>query len=171
MGEWEWNELFDCDVWRPIISWSEGDVIDRHLHHGVHPNPLYLKGAERVGCWPCIFSRKKEIQFIADQTPDTINAIRQLEAEVVPVAAARYASKGETFESLGYGKPAFFQGPSNENADGAGKWNPWPIDRVVLWSRTARGGKQFELFAPETEAGCVRWGLCESMQKDEEDAA
>jgi len=38
-----------------------------------------------------------------------------------------------------------------------------PIDEVVEWSRTARGGKQFELFqATESDAGCMRWGLCET---------
>jgi hypothetical protein len=35
-----------------------------------------------------------------------------------------------------------------------------PIADVVEWSRTSYGGKQFEMFASETE-GCVRWGLCE----------
>ena len=37
-----------------------------------------------------------------------------------------------------------------------------PIDDVILWARTAHGGRQFELFAPEHEEGCVRWGLCEA---------
>lgn len=43
-------------------------------------------------------------------------------------------------------------------------------DSAAMWSRTARGGRQYELFAPETEPGCVRWGLCESMQNDDEHA-
>ena len=46
----------------------------------------------------------------------------------------------------------------------------WPIDKVVDWAKTAHGGKQRELFAPSEveEAGCVRWGLCEAMQGDDE---
>jgi 3'-phosphoadenosine 5'-phosphosulfate sulfotransferase (PAPS reductase)/FAD synthetase len=169
MGEWEWNESFDCDVWRPIIAWSEADVVDRHTMNGVYPNPLYLQGAERVGCWPCIFSRKKEIQFIADHTPGTIALIRLLEEKVGEAASNRYAARGETFTSLGYSPPTFFQGHpsmlSEKYAD-----SMVPIDEAVLWSRTARGGKQFELFAPDREQGCVRWGLCESMQKDDGEA-
>ncbi len=41
----------------------------------------------------------------------------------------------------------------------------WPIDRVVEWSKTSRGGRQVELFAlPESEAGCMRWGFCETAK-------
>lgn len=43
--------------------------------------------------------------------------------------------------------------------------DPWPIDRVVDWSRTRRGGRvedhQMELFSAADE-GCMRWGLCET---------
>ena len=38
----------------------------------------------------------------------------------------------------------------------------WPIDKAVEWSRTSRGGRQFELFATTIEeSGCVQWGLCD----------
>ena len=46
----------------------------------------------------------------------------------------------------------------------------WPIDRVVEWSRTTRGGKkedkQIELFAGMND-GCMRWGLCEGLADDD----
>lgn len=35
-----------------------------------------------------------------------------------------------------------------------------PIDEVVAWSRTARGGRQLTLI-DEPLGGCARWGLCE----------
>jgi hypothetical protein len=39
----------------------------------------------------------------------------------------------------------------------------WPIDKVVDWSRTARGGRQRELFAASAaDEGCMRWGMCET---------
>lgn len=43
-------ERFDCEVWRPLLTWSYDDVIEIHQAFGIKPNPLYLKGAERVGC-------------------------------------------------------------------------------------------------------------------------
>lgn len=156
MTEWEWSQGFDCETWRPLIRWSEQDVIGIHTRHGLAPNPLYLAGASRVGCWPCIYARKSEIRFIAEKDPARIDLIRMLESDVAILAAERYAAQGETFESLGYQRPTWFQAPLGGSGD------CWPIDKVVLWAQTARGGRQFELFAPEREEGCVRWGLCES---------
>lgn len=160
MTEWEWNETFDCEVWRPLIRWTEQDVIDIHTRHGLAPNPLYLRGASRVGCWPCVFARKSEIRLIADTDPETIDKIRALEAataeRAAERAAERYAAKGETFDSLGFVKRAFFQQKTGRG--GA----PWPIDEVVKWSRTTHGGKQYDMFdVEESDAGCMRWGLCE----------
>jgi 3'-phosphoadenosine 5'-phosphosulfate sulfotransferase (PAPS reductase)/FAD synthetase len=108
LTEWEWSAGLDCEVWRPLIKWTEQDVIDIHSRHGLAPNPLYLRGASRVGCWPCIFARKKEIERVANWTPERIEQIEQLEREVTAAASARYAAKGETLESRGYSAPAFF---------------------------------------------------------------
>ncbi len=152
MGEWEWQAGFDCEVWRPLIAWSEDQVIAIHARHGLPPNPLYLMGASRVGCWPCIYARKAEIRLIADKDPDRIVRLRVLEERVGVAARARAEAKGQTLVS----DPAWFQAPLGES--GAA----WPIDRVVEWSRTSRGGRQMELFAPQQEEGCVRWGLCET---------
>ena len=34
------------------------------------------------------------------------------------------------------------------------------------WARTGKGGKQFELFSStDADAGCMRWGLCETSDK------
>jgi 3'-phosphoadenosine 5'-phosphosulfate sulfotransferase (PAPS reductase)/FAD synthetase len=169
--EWEWSPGFDCEVWRPLIHWSEQDVIDIHRRHGLRPNPLYLLGASRVGCWPCIFARKAEIRFVADNDPGRIDLIRALEVEVGQAAAARAERKGETLES----PPHFFQAPIGRRKDADGKTihvgTCWPIDKVVQWSRTAHGGRQFELFAPPaSEVGCLRWGLCETSALDEDAA-
>jgi 3'-phosphoadenosine 5'-phosphosulfate sulfotransferase (PAPS reductase)/FAD synthetase len=76
LEEWEWSDGFDCETWRPLLLWSEADVIDIHKRHGLPPNPLYLLGASRVGCWPCIYARKAEIRLIADIDPERIDQIR-----------------------------------------------------------------------------------------------
>ena len=147
LPEWEWNDGFDCDVWRPLIGWTEQQVIDIHTRHGLRPNPLYLAGASRVGCWPCIFARKSEIRHLADVDPTRIDTIRALEAEVQKAAEARYEARGETFESLGYNRPTFFQAMGALRTEGGGDGRCVPIDEAVAWSRTAHGGKQLEMFA------------------------
>lgn len=158
MPEWEWSGAFDCETWRPLIHWTEQDVIDTHTRHGCPPNPLYLKGAQRVGCWPCIYARKAEIRFIADNDPARIDRLRVLEERVAAAHLEKVQTRGDEYRPEG--RPAWFQPPS---ADAEGRYPSWPIDKVIQWSRTSRGGRQFELFAaPESEAGCMRWGLCET---------
>ena len=165
MPEWEHTSDYDCDTWRPLISWSEQDVIDIHTRHGVVPNPNYLDGAARVGCWPCVFARKSEIRHIAASDPGRIQLIEDLEAVMLRLATQRYTNRGESLAKLDAQPPSWFQDPMPQRqADGSRKGSPWPIRRVVEWSRTKdRNGRQFELFAPsEGDAGCMRWGLCDT---------
>lgn len=153
MPAWEWQDGFDCEVWRPLLEWSEQDVIDIHHRHGLRPNPLYLRGASRVGCWPCVYARKDELRMIADTDSKRIDRIRELEKRVAVIAQARVEARGDQLEN----PPTFFQSRSR------GSGECWPIDKVVQWSRTSRGGKQFELFTADAkDQGCMRWGLCET---------
>ena len=144
LPQWDFWPQGKCHVWRPLINWTEADVIDIHKRHNIRPNPLYLKGASRVGCWPCIFARKAEIKLIADIDPGRIELIREMESNL-----SRWATEKA-------GEPKLRAWFNQERNTGS----PTPIDRVVDWSRTSYGGKQYEMFASETE-GCVRWGLCE----------
>lgn len=166
MSEWEWSDGFDCETWRPIFQWTEQDVIDIHREHDLRPNPLYLMGASRVGCWPCIYARKSEIKMIADIDPARIDRIRALEKKVGDAQLVRIRARGEEPK---HGPPAWFQNPMPErHADGTRNGTCWPIDKVVEWSRTSHGGRQFELFAADpADAGCMRWGLCETDAPEE----
>lgn len=154
MPEWEWNHKMGVWVWRPLITWTVEDVLVMHHRHGVDVNPLYRLGFGRVGCWPCVFSNKKNIARIADMDPERIDLIRKLEIRMQAEAEARYTARGETFESLGYMRPSFFVLRKR------GKVVMATIDEVVEWSRTSYGGKQFELWNDDFE-GCARWGLCD----------
>lgn len=159
LPERELSTSLGCMVWRPLIEWSTQDVIDIHHRHNLAPNPLYLKGAKRVGCWPCIYSRKSEIQFMAAQDPTRIDLIRDLEKDVQQIAIARLAAKGETLADHNRVPPTFFWGNP--------KWNMPPIDEVVKWSKTTRGGKQYALFSEEEiEPSCMSWGLCDTGTAD-----
>lgn len=156
MPEREYDREMDCDVWRPLIRWTLQDVIDIHKRHDLAPNPLYLGSAVRVGCFPCIFSRKAEI---ASLTPERIAVIRLLEERVAELSRLRMMRnrKHEVPDRL---PPTFFQS-NNANPDGS---YHWPIDKVAEWAATGRGGRQFELFAAKRDEGCMRWGLCNTAR-------
>jgi len=163
--EWGFSELLDAEVWRPLVDWSFEDVIAVHQRHGVRPNQLYLEGASRVGCWPCINSRKAEIRFVLESDPGRIDLIRGLEEELGAASAERHRARGEAPPE---NPTTFFQAKTGKNPEtGKRDGRGWPIDRVVAWSKTQRGGKlplaaeQLELFASESE-GCARWGFCDT---------
>lgn len=155
LSEWEWHEGYDAEVWRPLIRWSLDDVVAIHRRHGVKPNPLYLLGAERVGCWPCIYSRKSEVRLAAQLSPERIDAIEELEGELTE----RHGSQRSWFRTSGHGN---------------GRRRLATIREAVAWSQTKRGGKVKDdepFLGPMREAGCMRWGLCDSpaledMRKD-----
>tara|TARA_R100001163_G_C4995204_1_gene146333 strand:- start:41 stop:787 length:747 start_codon:yes stop_codon:yes gene_type:complete len=105
-------------------------------------------------------SRKSEILAVAQQDPWRIDEIRKLESEVTQVMKDKLAAKGETIESMGRTNPGFFQARSSASGE------CWPIDKVVEWARTSRGGRQFELFHT-SEPGCQMWGLCDIVSAKE----
>jgi len=146
MLEWEYSGVFKCDTWRPLLTWSETQVIQLHQKHGVRPCRLYLEqGSTRVGCSPCIYARKAEIRALSDFSPERVQLIADLEEEL--------AQRAKT-------DPTWFH---QKNA------GPVPIAQVVKWSKTTRGGSvdQLELFTdPLGHQGCVRWGMCETPTND-----
>lgn len=154
--EWQLGRMIEATTWRPLIAWTEADVIAIHQRHGIPPNRSYFRGSSRVGCWPCIRSRKSEIRNIADNDPERIAIIRDLEAVVEEMTRAKVEARGEAYREVGLLLTGWFQAPVGGGVE------RWPIDKVVEWSRTSHGGRQFELFAARPhELGCVRWGMCE----------
>tara|TARA_Y100001963_G_scaffold125234_1_gene176688 strand:+ start:286 stop:1206 length:921 start_codon:yes stop_codon:yes gene_type:complete len=143
------------EVWRPLIRWTEQDVIDIHARHGVRPCPLYLAGSRRVGCWPCIQSNKAALKHLSAD-PRRVRAIRLLEALVEEVAANRAEEKG-----VKPGNPPTLFQQTMRQPDGTRPCRP--IDDILAWANTKHGGRQMML-SPQwgEEAGCVRWGMCES---------
>lgn len=139
LPEAEWD---DPGMWlyRPLHSWSAKEVFDFHAKCGVEPNPLYRQGMSRVGCMPCIMSRKAELLEIAKRFPAEIDRVREWEA-IVSRASKR-------------GKATLFP-TANEHDDGG-------IDEEVRWSKTSWGGRQMTLDAlmPPTECSSS-YGLCD----------
>ena len=136
-------------VYRPILDWTVEDVFAIHRRHGVEPNPLYRLGCARVGCMPCIHEAKGGVRNISQRFPEHIARIAKWE-RLVKAASKR---GGSTFFSADK-----IPGPHQKDHS-----LPMPtIDRVVQWSMTTRGGRQFDLFAREEPAACAsQYGLCE----------
>jgi 3'-phosphoadenosine 5'-phosphosulfate sulfotransferase (PAPS reductase)/FAD synthetase len=86
MPEWEFWDEMDAEIWRPLLAWSETDVIDMHRRHGLPPNPLYLQGARRVGCFPCIHATKSDLRQLSSEQ---IARIRRTEADLTRDAETR----------------------------------------------------------------------------------
>tara|TARA_R100000773_G_scaffold44629_1_gene46662 strand:+ start:348 stop:1244 length:897 start_codon:yes stop_codon:yes gene_type:complete len=137
------------EVWRPLIRWTEEDVIAIHQRHNVRPCPLYLEGSSRVGCWPCIHANKGQLQQLGHDA-GRLAAIRLLEGLLERLAKQRDPDNNG---------PTMFSA-ATRLADGSRP--PVAIDAVMEWAQTKRGGKQMALdTAWGRQAGCVRWGMCD----------
>ena len=141
-------EVVSNDYWvrRPIVAWTAQQTVDYVLSKGVELNPLYSQGCSRVGCFPCINSRKEEIRNIAKRYPSHIDRIEAWEGEV----ACSSKRGGATF----FASPGYFESPEDVMLEGN-------IRKKVEWSKTARGGKQYDLLNEISDACSSAYGLCE----------
>ena len=136
--------------YRPILHWKVADVFDAHHLMGIKPNPLYLQGAGRVGCMPCVNCNKDELRQIAQRWPEEVDRVREWE-RLVSLASKRGCS---TFFSA-VNDPTYKEGDIITHED-------YGIDRMVEWSMTSRGGRQFDLtrvFADASSCSSI-YGLC-----------
>lgn len=132
--EWDYSANLFCYNWRPLIHWTVQDVFAIHEKHGIPLNPLYAIGAQRVGCWPCIMSRKAEIRTIALKFPERIDEIRKAEQEF----EKRYGRYSSFFPATSV--PERFRSKPHQLEDGS--WmNIATIDDVVKWSMTGDRAK------------------------------
>ncbi|MBJ9975298.1 phosphoadenosine phosphosulfate reductase family protein [Pseudomonas sp. S75] len=148
---------------RPIIDWPVQAVFEAHRFAGVKANPLYSLGMGRVGCMPCINCRKGELREIAARFPEHVDKIAHWEDLV------RQASK--------QGGATFFAGANAKHQKGSiADMSPAEIvalaniRQAVEWSRTTRGGIQYDLIASDGEADASAcssaYGLCDGAWTD-----
>lgn len=138
--------------YRPILRWTAEDVFGYHRKHGIQWNPLYEQGMGRVGCMPCVNCRKDELQEIAARFPAEVERVAEWERLVSHVSKR--------------GSATFFAAVNDPmvSSDDEIGYETHGISRMVEWSRTARGGRQFDLIASTGSAdGCKSsYGLCEA---------
>jgi 3'-phosphoadenosine 5'-phosphosulfate sulfotransferase (PAPS reductase)/FAD synthetase len=156
----EWGDpvesYFGIKEWRPLLRWKLNDVIAIHRRYGVPMNPLYSMGAQRVGCLPCIMSRKSEIRNLAKRWPERIDLLRRQE------------KSGERFHSFfGPDKVPEIHRRQEIVTAGGEKIMVASIDDVVAWSRTSdrlHNNSQYALFFEkdaDAEVCPATMGACE----------
>ncbi|EAS1759905.1 hypothetical protein BH012_20075 [Salmonella enterica] len=156
LPEWEQdvNQTPGLHVYRPILRWTHDDVFALAKRHGIPPNPLYQVGCSRVGCMPCIHSRKKELGVIFRRFPDQIERVAQWEKQVAACSPR--------------GNSTFF--PATHNCCNKQQ----DINKITLsshgiwtyqdWAFSAYGGKVFdEVAALNDQKAChsIYTGICE----------
>lgn len=74
-----WDDNYDAQVERPLLAWSAADCFALMAKYGVKPNPLYLLGAGRVGCFPCVLINHRELKALSANLPEVRERIAELE--------------------------------------------------------------------------------------------
>lgn len=74
-----WDDVAGCWLWRPLLEWTDKEVMNYISANGYKINPLYKKGMKRVGCGPCIMISLKELAVLVKTHPERIEEIREIE--------------------------------------------------------------------------------------------
>lgn len=154
LSERDIDSFMGYRVFRPLLRWSIDDVWAMHRKYAIPRNPLYDAGCKRVGCLPCIMSRKSEVRLIALQFPDRIAMIREAEKEVP--SACGFSS------FFARDKVPVSQRSKTITTKAGEDMNVATIDDVARWSRTSRGGQQYDFAFWDEEPTCSHTsGACE----------
>ncbi len=135
-------------TFRPIAEWTAMQVFDYCATRSVQPNPLYRQGMTRVGCMPCINVNKGELREIAARFPGHLERISEWEHLVGQACKRGYST---------------FMADAHSGKDRREVFADLNIWARVEWSKTTRGGRQFDLLAGSAEPTiCASaYGLCE----------
>lgn len=83
MREMEWvDDAGGYWISRPILQWTAAQCFDIMYRNGIQPNPLYLMGSSRVGCYPCIMTGLGELKRLLVATPEIRHRLIDLETQV-----------------------------------------------------------------------------------------
>ena len=124
------DDMFGCEINRPLLRWSIEQVVGISAKYGVPMNPLYSFGVKRVGCFPCINSSKSEVRLISISFPERIDELREQERSFPNPISTFFARKTV---------PLRFR--TFEVETRKGQMKVATIDDVVAWSHTGKGAK------------------------------
>ena len=149
-----WEPLCDGWVERPLFDWTAEDVFALHRKHGIEPNPLYMMGARRVGCFPCVMVSMGELRRLSQTTPEIWDQIALVESSV---------AEGRSFFRTDYIPARFHTGQyAKVQAEGAPKEGTFPTWQDVKRYVTEVDEQQARLFDACPPSGCMSvYNLCE----------
>ncbi len=146
-------------IWafRPLVEWTAAQVFDFSGTRGIQPNPLYLQGANRVGCMPCINCSKGELRQIALRWPEHPRRISEWEHTVGQCSKRGFST---------------FFADSHKARDRRQVFADLNVWTRIQWAQTTRGGRQFDLLAQldEPSACASSYGLCDQAEPEMEEA-
>jgi 3'-phosphoadenosine 5'-phosphosulfate sulfotransferase (PAPS reductase)/FAD synthetase len=131
------DDMFGCVVNRPLLRWTLPEVLAYNQRFNLPLNPLYSYGMSRVGCFPCINSRKSEIKLISIHFPERIDQLRSQELQFNGVT--RNISTFFAPKTV----PERFRTHEITTNKGA-RMNVATIDDVVRWSRTGKRAREIQ---------------------------
>lgn len=151
LPECEDGEIDGVTTYRPILQWTVEQVFEMHRRHNIKPNPLYMQGMGRVGCSPCIHSRKDELMELANRFPAEVERVAAWERAVAKVSKMGISS------FFAYDKV-----PGNNTGE-VHDLERVGIHAVIAWSRTGKGGVTFDWLRAQGEGKTCSslYGLCE----------
>tara|TARA_R110000824_G_scaffold112137_2_gene261093 strand:+ start:8986 stop:9861 length:876 start_codon:yes stop_codon:yes gene_type:complete len=152
MSEWAYSGAYDAPMWRPLLQWTAEDVFAIHERHDVPPNPLYLRGATRVGCFPCIMCRKGELAYGFKESDEMYDKLKEAEARVG--AISRY---GVSTLFAHDKTPKRFHDLEYTNDKGV-TYTMASIDGIRKWALEC---DQPEVDSDEPQSCFSQYGLCE----------
>jgi hypothetical protein len=183
------DDRHDMLLFRPLIHWTAENVFAFARAHGLEPNPLYLQGMSRVGCFPCINAGKDELAAIGRRHPWAVERLLEYEAAVMAASKrgiATFFAADKTPEGAALAKRLKRRAIADTrraypDLDPVGKpfdrarqqrlgelcaEADWPrANAVFRWATTGRGGRQFDLLnwaeADDGLSCSSQYGLCE----------
>ena len=176
MPEREWDDYFECDVYRPMLGKSIEEVFALHEKYGIAPNPLYGltrtlpwdgspnpfygDGVGRFGCWPCIYTKREELGAMARCDPARVDWVAAQEESVEQVDGDRVSTLFHRSKvPLRYRSKIITTDRGEQMAVAT-------IRDVAAWAKE-RTVKQFSLpmleeaMKDEPSSCASKWGLCE----------
>jgi len=159
MADYMADEFMGCDHWKPIFRWTHEEVFELHHKHGLKPNPLYMQGQHRVGCWPCIHARKGDIADMVRYDPERTVEIAETEKRVAKSSKRGMSSFfAHNKAAQGY-RNCEIDGVSFADFEGVAKWAleaPTPFTDADLFADEDLDNA-IDLTAPACQSP---YGLC-----------
>jgi 3'-phosphoadenosine 5'-phosphosulfate sulfotransferase (PAPS reductase)/FAD synthetase len=91
------NVTVAIKVLYPIVYWDTQRVFDYIKSHGLEVNLLYKKGFSRVGCYPCIYARKHDLQNIEDKYKERLRNLEKTISDINGKPAKFFSSDKDKY--------------------------------------------------------------------------